>query len=366
MKNVAVFFGGSTVEHDVSVITGALTLNSLDKEKYNPIPIYVHEDGRWYTGESLFDVDNFKNLNVKKLQKVFLESGGSALYKIVKDKKIKKLLNIDVAINCLHGERGEDGALAGLLSMSDVALASPKMLPSAVCIDKCFTKTVLKGMRVKTLPSITVKNAEDGYKAMSYFDFPLIVKPALLGSSVGISVAKNEEEFFSAINHALRYGDKVIVEQFMENVIEINCACYFNGKENVVSECERPVGRGGFLTFSDKYSAGERVFPADIDKDIADKIKAVTNKIYTKLELSGVIRIDFFVIGKEIYVNEINTVPGSLAFYLFSDTLKGFSKMLTEIVEDAFVKRLKGASVKRKFSSGVLNFNGSKGAKNKK
>lgn len=365
MKNIAVFFGGNSVEHDVSVITGVLTANSLNKEKYNVVPIYVHNDGLWYTGESLLDIDNYKNLRTEKLVRVTLLAGGKTLYKVIKSKKLKPVCNVAVAINCMHGELGEDGSLAGLLNMCEVALASPSVMASAISMDKCFTKTAMKGLKVKTLPSVTVYCEEDIALVKKKLKYPLIVKPACLGSSIGISKAIDDDSLVNAINNALRFGEKVIVEPQLKNHLEINCSAYRLNEKVIVSECERPVGTGEYLTFDDKYTSGKRVFPADIDKRLSDKIKAITKKVYEGLSFNGIIRIDFFVSGEEIYLNEINSVPGSLAFYLFCDTLKEFSVLLQSVIIDAEKRYARSCTTKRKYQSGILMASGAKGAKRK-
>ncbi len=360
MKNIAIFFGGQSVEHDVSVITGALTTNSVDKTLYNPLPIYVNKDGAWYTGEILKDIDEYKSLDYKKLNQVVIKFGSPTLY-VLKGKKLKPLLTLSCAINCMHGERGEDGSLAGILNMCGVPLASPDMLSSSACMDKCFTKIVMKGLKVKTLPSVTVDGELDCKKVFSKLKLPLIVKPACLGSSIGISKVKTKEQLASAIALAKRFGEKVVIEPALRNFIEINCAVYRSAKgELVVSECERPIGKDSVLSFEDKYKSGKRVFPADIDQDIADNIKQITKKVYSEIGASGVIRIDFFVCGSEVYLNEVNTVPGSLAFYLFGDTLKSFTLLLNDLIESAIRRGAKNASVQKTFSSGILNMGGIK------
>lgn len=366
MKNIAVFFGGTTVEHDVSVITGVLTLNSLSATKYNSVPVYIHTDGLWYTGESLKDLDDYANLNIKKLQQVTVVAGKDFLYAVIKGKKLKSICNLSAAINCLHGERGEDGCLAGLLAMCAIPLASPSILPSAISIDKCFTKTVMKGLKIKTLPYVTLTPNDDIKKVTEKFNFPIIIKPAYLGSSVGIHTAENKNELASGVADAFRFGEKVIIEPKISDYKEINCACYFDGRKVIVSECEQPIGKGDYLSFEDKYTQGKRVFPADISKDLSDRIKTITEKVYLALNFNGVIRIDYFVKGEEVLLNEINSVPGSLAFYLFSDTLKGFSEMLDKMISESQSRFARSTTQSRKFSSGILSFGGSKGAKGKK
>ncbi len=360
MKNVAVFFGGQSVEHDVSIITGALTTNSIDKTAYNALPIYVDKNGVWYTGEILKDIDEYKKLDYKKLQQVTLKSGSSTLYQI-KGKKIKPLCVIAVAINCMHGERGEDGSLAGTLNLCDIPLASPDMLSSSVCMDKSFTKTVMKGLKVKTLPSVTVCGDFDEKQILSKLKLPLIVKPTCLGSSIGIAKVEKKEELSHAVAFARRFGERVLIEPCLKDFIEINCAVYRDKHGKViVSECERPVGKNDVLTFEDKYSSGKRVFPADIDGEISNKIKLTTIKVYDELNANGIIRIDYLVQGGEVYLNEVNTVPGSLAFYLFSDTLKGFSEILSELIACALKRGNQSASYQKTFTTGILDMGGIK------
>ena len=363
MKNVAVFFGGVSVEHDVSIITGAICVNCIDKTKYNAIPIFVDKDGKWYTGERLNDIDYFKSLNVKKLKRVTLLPKSNILYR-VKGKRLKEICNIAVAVNCMHGERGEDGSLAGFLNMCDVAFASPSILSSSVCMDKCFTKTVMKGLGVNVLPSVTICSSTEKEKEIENLGFPLVVKPACLGSSIAVSRVDNQEELEIAINQAFKFGEKVIVEKCLENFTEINCAVYQNSRQEiVVSECEQPKGSSQVLSFEDKYLSGERVFPAQIDKKISDRIKKISKKVYQELFCEGVIRIDYMLKDGKVYLNEVNTVPGSLSYYLFGDTLASFSTMLNELLAQAEIRYSRLSSVQKSFKTSILASAGSKGVK---
>ena len=363
MKNIAVFFGGESVEHDISVITGVMTANSLDKEKFNPVPVYISKSGEWFTGEQLFDLDGYKSLDKRRLNRVTLICGENSIY-IIKGKKLKKLCEIACAVNCLHGERGEDGSLSGLLNMCKIPLASPPMLPSAISIDKNFTKTVMRALKVKTLDGAVVKGAFEFSDMAKTVEYPVIVKPNKLGSSIGVSRAENPDELSSALSYALRFGENALIEPCLEDFTEINCAAYRSSDGSIkVSECEKPVGRTKVLSFGDKYENGNRVFPADIEEKISKKIKDVTRKIYSVMGFSGVIRIDYFVTEKQVYLNEINTVPGSLAYYLFCDTLKEFSSMLTDLIEVALKDYAKELTVEKTYESGILTFNGGKSAK---
>ena len=363
MKNIMVVYGGISVEHDVSVITGVLTLNALDKNKYNPVPVYVGKDGAWYTGD-LFDIDGYKKLNFKKLKKVTLTADSNVLYQVKKN-RLKRICDIAVAINCLHGG-GEGGSLAGLLTHSKIPLASPDVFASSVAMDKAKTKIALKGLNVKTLP-YAVTDGRIDEKEIEKIGFPLIVKPSSTGSSIGIRSAENKEELKSAISYALRYDRTAIIEKMLFHPIEINCSAYKNDKgEIIVSECEKPICKGKILSFDDKYVDGEREFPAKIDKKYSNKIRKITEKVYDKLSFTGIIRIDFFIYEGEIYINEINSVPGSLAYYLFSDTLKGFTEILNNIISFAEKEFAKQSTVIKEYKTTVLSIDGIKGGKSKK
>ena len=362
MKNIGVFFGGQSIEHEISCITGTLTVNGIDAFKYNALPIYVDHDGKWWTGQEIKDVGFFKNPNFKKLKRVTLFAGDNCLYEL-KGKRAKRLLELSACINCIHGERGEDGSLAGLLNMCSIPLASPQLFSSSATMSKTFTKIALKGLGVKALPYALAKAREDAPLIEKKLGYPLIVKPDTGGSSIGITLVENRVQLESGIMMALRYGEVALVEPLVKDFIEINCACYKSTEKTVVSECERPIPRSQILSFEDKYRAGDRVFPADIDKEISEKIKKTTQKVYESLGFSGVIRVDYIVKGKDVYLNEINSVPGSLAYYLFVKTTKEFGQMLNQIIAVALNDGARRSTFIKKFNSGILSSVGSKGVK---
>lgn len=375
MKNILVFSGGNSPERDVSVITGALALNSLDKTVFNPVPVYVDVSGRWFTGERLFNIDNYKTLDYLKLKEVALFPDG-VLY-AVKGKRggkrvCRPVCRAAAALNCMHGGFGEDGSLSGMLSLCGVPLASPSVLPCAFAMDKDAAKFALKGLGVSVLPHVSF-GVNDGFggkracgKALP-FDFPVIVKPARGGSSIGINRADDEEQLENALSYALRFGEKAIVEPFVTDFTEINCAAFRKKSgEITVSLCERPVKRGDILSFADKYEGGTHVFPADIPSEVSDEIRRLTKKVYAAFGFDGVVRIDFMLIDGAVVLNEINAVPGSLAYYLFCNTLKGFSAMLTELIAAAEEKARTEKLYLKRFDSGILSVGGAKGAKSQR
>ena len=363
MKKIAVFFGGKSLEHDVSVITGVLTLNSLDKEKYDPVPVFVDKGGVFYTGDALFDIGFFKGKDLSKLSRVVFLQGDNRLY-MLKKNKIKSLFPLAAAINCMHGENGEDGALAGLIKTLSVPFASPSLFCSSALIDKGFTKTVLKGLGVPFIKGAVAKTVAEGVKIARDLGLPLILKPCTAGSSIGIERAEDPDEIEPALNRAFAYCGRVLIEPFIENALEINCAA-FKGKDGeiFVSECEKPIGSGDFLSFTDKYVSGGREFPARIDGKLSAEIKRITEKIYLGTDAFGVIRVDYIIKNGKPFVNEVNTVPGSLSYYLFCKDTAEFSEMLTEMITGAERKFSKESTEIKSFDSGVLDSLGSKGVK---
>lgn len=368
MKNVAVFFGGVSQEHDVSVLTGVLTLNSLDKNLFNAIPVYVDKCGIFHTGESLKNVSFFKSFNAKKLIRVTLLSGDNILYR-VKGKKLRAIGTIDCAINCLHGRNGEDGSLAGVLRLNKVPFASPDMFSSSATLDKVKTKIFLKGLGVRSADFVSLSRGKffsDKTNAAKEIEnslgFPVIVKPASSGSSIGISVARQKGELSVGLEKAFLYDNLALIERFMEGAIDVNCAAMRVEGKVVVSECERPLVKGEILSFTDKYTTSKlgdlKEFPAKIKKELSDEIKNTTKTVYEAFGLSGVVRVDYLVFEDLVYLNEINGVPGSLAYYLFSPKLKDFTKNLTALINQGLRDHLLYEGCRFDYKSDILSFKG--------
>lgn len=367
MKNVAVFFGGVSCEHDVSVITGVMTVNAIDKTKYNPIPIYVTKDGEWKTDEKLKDLSIYKTNGYKNFKTVTLLSGDNSLYQVQKS-KIKKIGEIYSAVNCMHGGWGEEGGLYCALKNSNIPCTSSSLFPSSLAMDKEFTKFALSGIGVKFLPCVKLDRGnyylrkETALKLIEKrLEYPVIIKPANLGSSIGIKVAKDKTELEKGLNLAFIFDKKVIIESALHSPREINCAVYKRGGELIVSDLEEPIKDTELLTFEDKYlSPKQKVFPAEVDEELGEEIKNISATVYRKLGFSGVIRIDFLLNGNEIFVNEINAVPGSLAYYLFCKDTEEFSSMVTDIIEESVDEWKDLSQNKKTFDSKVLNLSSSK------
>ena len=371
MRDILVFFGGKSCEHDVSVITGVLTLNSLDKTLFNGIPVYVTRQGEWLTGDELKNVSFYKRKDFSMLKKATFISGSDKFY-AVKRNKLKAISTPYSVINCLHGLNGEDGTLAGLVKFLSIPFVSPSLFQSAFSIDKHFTKLVLGGIKVKTLNYALVKREGfylDKESALSgvenKINYPVIVKPANLGSSIGISLAGDRLELEKALKTSFLYDDKSVVEPMLPNPVELNCSAYRTSGKTVVSQIEKPIKASEILSFQDKYygfkgGEGGREFPAKLPIELEKKIKQTTKKIYEELEFSGVIRIDYLLDNKTLYVNEINSVPGSLSYYL-NGSLQDFTVRLTDLIKESVKENAEYKSRRFNFESSVLEIEGVKG-----
>ncbi len=369
MKNIIVLFGGKSCEREISVLTGVFVLNAINKKEYNAIPLYIDKNGDFYYGEELKYLETFKSENfTKNLKKAVFLPNDNTLY-INRKNKLKPIAKIACGVNCCHGGFGEDGSLYAYFDISGIPLTSSSLLASSIAMDKCATKDFLRGNGVKTVNSVTVyattglENAV--FNCVKSLTFPLIVKPAFLGSSVGIEIAENEQTLFSAIASAFKYGEKVIVEEFLQNSTEINCASVLTGGTVYVSECEKPITANKILSFTDKYETGQREFPAKISKNLSDKIKATTEKVYRLLNARGIIRIDYLIKNDKVYLNEINSVPGSLSYYLLSNTVEDFTALLTSIIQDTIKEQSRKSTIISSYESGILNtaYKGTKGSK---
>lgn len=351
-KSIAVIFGGKSNENEVSVITGTMAANVLKSGGDTVTPLYMSQRGELYTGEGLLNITSYKDGGYEKCSRAVVGKGG--VYVLNKRGKMKKYVKIDVALNCCHGGWGEGGGVCGLFALNDIPLASAGMFESAAFMDKYFTKRVLRSLGVKVARYVYVRSPDEYLKAEK-LQYPLIVKPAKLGSSIGIECAENREELETAVAAAFLYDDGVICEKYVENRREINCAAYFADGKVVVSECEEAVSDGDILSFDDKYSGGgTRVMPADIPESLAMKIRKITGNVYSRLNMRGIVRFDYLLGGDTVYLSEINTVPGSLAYYLLSSGFKDFYPVLKAVIVQAEVDYKEAAS-KTLLKTGILN-----------
>lgn len=367
-KNVAVIFGGRTTEHDVSVITGVQFMENMDKGKYNVIPVFVDGNGIWYSGDELFNIDSYKHFEDirTKLTEVYIAPIPNINALLNVHPKVfgkKEFAKLDIAVVSIHGMNGEDGTIQGLLELANIPYVSSGVLGSSIGMDKIAMKAIFKGNSLPILKyeyflrSEWQKSKNDIIaKLESNLKYPMFVKPANLGSSIGISKAKNTQSLIDAIEIAIGYDKRIIVEEGVENLIEINCSALGFDDDIITSVCEEPTNWEEFLTFEDKYirsnskSSGtkntnskngmaqmDRKIPADIPEDLTKKIQELTSLAFKHLGCSGVARVDFIIDKDSMtpYINEINTIPGSFSFYLWQYTGINYSKLIDKLIENA-------------------------------
>lgn len=346
-KNIIVVFGGVSNENEISVITGTMAANVLKNGGMGVIPVYISQSGDFYSGEELLEVKTFKQPNFKKCRKAVIADGG--IYLINGRGKLKKHVKADCVLNCCHGGWGEGGGLSGICAAAELPLAGADIFSSSAFMDKYLTKIVLAGLGVRVAPYRYIK---PDCKDLCGLPYPLIVKPSSLGSSIGIQKVSDGDELKCALDCAFIYDGAAIVEKYLYPRREINCAAYRAGDEVIVSECEEAVTSGDILSFEDKYQGGGRsVIPADIPREDADYIRQTTRTVYEKLNMRGIVRFDY-IISDEVYLSEVNTVPGSLGYYLFAKSFKDFFSVLEGIIVQA--ERDFARSHKQLLTTGIL------------
>ena len=404
---VGVFFGGNSVEHEISVITMNQAISSLDPEKYEIVPIYIAKNGVMYTGDDLLDLYSFKDMEVllKRCYKVAVVNDGNGV-KVVRTPAPwigKRLLNtIDVAFPIVHGTNCEDGTIAGFVTLLGLPFVGPDIVASSIGMDKILQKKILRQSGIPVVDFVafySVEYIKDEEPVLNKVEkelaYPVIVKPGNLGSSVGIKKAKNKVELEEAIEFAMEFADRIIVEKAVEDLKEINCSVIGNLTETEASICEEPFFSDEILSYTDKYigdgkskggtigggktgspklggQKGEtpqfanKKIPADISKEKTEEIQKLSQEVFKVLGCSGVSRIDFLIDQKtdKVYVNEINTIPGALSYYLWEATGKSFEKELDEIIEIAIKRHRDKEKLTFSYDQNILAMQGGvKGAK---
>lgn len=378
-KNIAVIFGGKSTEHDISILTALQVCSALDKQKYDVLPLYIDNNGIWYTGCKLLELDFYTNYNAKKLKEVSILPSSNVMY-IKALNKFKRYKKIDCAIIACHGKNGEDGTIQGLLELSNIPYTSTGVMGSAIGIDKACMKKVFESINVPICKYVeiskTVFKNLGAESILENLDLPLIVKPNSLGSSIGISVCNSVDDLQQALELAFLFDDKVVVEKLITNLKEVNISVLGNGADCVCSVTEEPQANGKLLSFEKKYLQSgkvktknsatkigmqniDRVIPANINYEQTLEIENLSKKIFEKLDCKGVVRIDFMIDldNNKIYANEINTIPGSFAFYLWEKTELNFNKLLDGIIEIAINNNRDKNKLITTFQSSVLNKN---------
>lgn len=407
---VGVLFGGKTVEHEISVISAIQAMGYLDREKYDVIPVYITKNNEFYVGENIGKIESYTDINslLKSSQRVIMvnEGGKTQLIKYPQKLFSKPVYDyIDIAFPVVHGTNVEDGTLQGYLKMFNIPYVGCDVLSSAVGMDKYVMKTVLKdnGIPVLDCKCYTANvYDEDSDRVVDEIEkaigYPVIVKPVNLGSSIGISKAENRSELFDSLDTAFHYATKVLVETAVQNLKEINCSVLGDYESAEASECEEPVSSDKILTFAEKYigdgsskgakgvkggvksspsgSKGmatlKRKIPADITDEQRTEIREMAVKAFKCLGCNGVSRIDFMMdtASGNIWLNEINTIPGSLSFYLWEPLGVSYPELLDRMISFALKREREESGITYSFDSNVLQGvklgGGTKGAKGTK
>lgn len=392
---LAVIFGGKSVEHEISVISALQACEYIDRDKYEVIPLYMTKTGEFYTGEQMGNIERYRDIPalLKESTRVLLlnqEDRVDLVRYPMKKFGSNVLGSIDVAFPIVHGTNVEDGTLQGYLQTLGLPYVGCDVLSSAVGMNKYVMKTVFKDNDIPVLDcacyNLTdfaeVEDLMD--RVEGKFPYPVIVKPINLGSSVGISKASDRGQLEEALNLAFTFAPKVLVEPAIRQLREINCAVLGDELEAEASECEEPLNAEEILTYEDKYIGGgkskggskgmaslSRAIPANISQERREEIRQMAVRAFKCLGCSGVARIDF-MIDKEtdrVYLNEINTIPGSLAFYLWEPVGVSYPQLLERMIQLALKRHRENRKLTFSFDTNVLagvKLGGVKGAKGSK
>lgn len=379
---IGVFFGGRSTEHEISVISASQAMHAINREKYDVTPIYITKQGRWFTGEALFDVANYRDTKtlLEKCDEVYMRPvyGDYRLYKVKKPMfGTDVLCNLDVVIPVLHGSNGEDGTFEGILDSIGIPYAGCDVLASANGMDKITMKMILQASGIPVVDYIwfTDKQWARQKDVMiaeieEKIGYPVIVKPANLGSSVGIGRAVDREQLVEKVDDARHYSARIIVEHMVEHLQEINCSVLGDCDEYRSSVLEEPIKSAEILSYEDKYMGGtkgakgmqasQKRIPADLPAEMTERIRFLAGETFRVLGCHGVSRIDFIIDDdtKEIFVNEINTIPGSLSFYLWEATGLSFDALMDTLVKLALKRKREQGQKTVSYDQNIFSLSG--------
>ena len=388
--NIGVFFGGRSTEHEISVISANQAMHAIDRSRYDVTPVYISKQGRWYTGEALLDVANYRDMAslLAKCTPVYMRPvfGDFNLYKEKKPLFGSDVAaHLDVVIPVLHGSNGEDGTFEGILDSIGIPYAGCDTLASANGMDKITMKMILRDCDVPVVDYVWFTDKQwyssrDKLieKIESEIGYPVIVKPANLGSSVGIGRATDRDQLIERVADAEKYSTRIIVEHMVENLKEINCSVLGDCDEYTTSVLEEPIKSGEILSYTDKYMGGskgakgmqasQKRIPAELPQEMTDRIRFLAGETFRVLGCHGVSRVDVIVDADNdnIYVNEINTIPGSLSFYLWEATGISFDKLMDRLVQLALKRNRERAQKTVSYDANIFSMGGGvKGTKGK-
>ena len=361
---IAVLFGCASVEHEISIISAVQAMHSINREKYDVLPVYITKTREMYTGDGLTDIAAFQDIPalLRQCRRVYLvRENGKVLARYSEKKAFEKNAGIpvDVAFPIVHGTNCEDGAIAGYLETLGLPYISCSCLAAAVGMDKAVFKYVLQAAGLPVLPCVTFTArayAADPDPVLENIEteigYPLIIKPVNLGSSVGISKVENRDELKAAVTLACSFAAEILAERAIVSLREINCSVIGEGEDCEASLLEEPFMKDKILSYDDKYRSNatgakgmaslSRQCPADLSPEKTEEIRTIAKQVFAAIKASGVVRIDFLMDTQDndaVYVNEINTIPGSLAFYLWEPAGISYTQLIDKLVDIAFKRQ---------------------------
>ena len=380
-----VVFGGKTVEHEISIISAIQAINHIDKTKYDVIPLYITKDLEFYTGEKITQIESYQNipqLLKNSFMVTFTKEGDDVFLVDYSKNKFKRFKRrIDIAFPIVHGNNVEDGSIQGFLKTLGLPFIGCDVISSAAGMDKHIMKSILKDYSIPVLDCLVFNKYEYDLDSKAIicaiknrFNYHLIVKPATLGSSIGISKAYNETELEKSLDTAFSFATKTIIEPAITNLREINCSVVGDIEEATASECEEPLNASTILSYEDKYMGSSpsksakgsnsqgmaslaRQIPANIPDELRSEIRTLAIKTFKALGCNGVSRIDFLldVNSNSIYVNEINTIPGSLSFYLWEPLGISYTRLIDKLVQLCLKRERQEKNLLNSFDTNVLS-----------
>ena len=351
--SIGVIFGGRSLEHDLSVLTAIQAMDNIDKEIYEVVPIYITKDLTFYSGGMLRYIDSYKDFRLidRYAKKVNLinKNGKFILQTTGLIKRVYK--EIHLAFPMVHGKYTEDGSIVGYLETLGIPVVGSDIYSSSLCQDKVFTKEVLNGNDIPVVDYVYFSDSdykldkEDIFKKIEELSYPLIIKPARLGSGIGIEIVNRKEELESSIEKAMKNDERVLVEEYIADRREFNMAVLLS-KGKLIGSVIEEIIKDEPCNYYDKYRKDneddtfKRIFPADISKTLTEEIEKTSKKTYKVLALSGVARIDYVYDNKKkkLYVNEVNTIPNFFSHHLFDDKNIDYRELLGIMIKEAIDK----------------------------
>ena len=374
MKTIGVFFGSRAPEHDVSIVTGQLIISGLKELGYKVIPVYITKKGEWLIDNKLSAIETFRKgkIDVGKWANYNLDLDASKEKLVFRKKGVfGKEITVDIVFPAFHGQNGEDGTFQGLCEMLNVPYVGCDTTASAVAMDKILTKLLYVAQKIPTTKFVQVtskaweENRSSILKEIKNLKMPLIIKPTRLGSSIGISKATNTKELEFAIEVALHYDPKVVVEEVVENLMDITC-CVIGNDDPIPSLLQESVFQSDFFSYEDKYikeggaqlgrAQQSLVIPARLDEKTTKEIRAAAIEIYRLIGCSGIARVDFLFDkkAKKWFANEINTLPGTLYHHLWKKSGLEFGELLKRLIGYAEEKFRVKKNITYTFESSIL------------